>query len=162
LERVYGYINEKQELIIPPYFCYAGHFINGQASVQWQINGKLVGGTIDTQGNIISIDDESPEAVTLDAEGEETPRELTPVERIESSGKYSFVDNNISEEGLILVRNHDGLYGFTDSFGNEVIPCCYPFATAFHNGLAAVSDKFVSDEDLQWANSYFNPNPISF
>ena len=43
-------------------------------------------------------------------------------------------------EGLAAVENADGLYGFIDKTGKEVIPCQYYHAEGFSDGLAVVTD----------------------
>lgn len=40
-----------------------------------------------------------------------------------------------------LVKNRDGLYGYIDTDGNEVIPCKYYKSYGFNNGLALVVDE---------------------
>ena len=64
---------------------------------------------------------------------------------------YSFVDQEF--DGRTLVgEEKDGsiLYGYVDNDGFEIIPCFYPDAIRFGNGLAAVFDGSL------W--SYIDPN----
>lgn len=43
-------------------------------------------------------------------------------------------------EGLSLVKDANGKWGFIDTTGKLVIPCQWKFAQNFHNGLAEVDD----------------------
>lgn len=62
---------------------------------------------------------------------------------------YSYVEN--FSEGMGLVRNREGLYGFIDETGKLVINCKYRLATSFHEGTAAV----VEDEQNKKEHEYF-------
>lgn len=70
-----------------------------------------------------------------------------------SNAKYGYVnirgilsvkavwDNTIAfNEGLAPVMK-DGLWGYVDKSGKNVIPCIYSYAGLFYNGIAAVSDS---------------------
>ena len=56
---------------------------------------------------------------------------------IDLSDRYNWVGN--FADGLAVVRNADGLHGFIDRQGNEVIPARFRSASSFSEGLAAVS-----------------------
>lgn len=53
-------------------------------------------------------------------------------------GKYKYIGT--FSEGLALVRNTNGLFGYINKKGKEVIPCKYPDAVDFSEGLAIVSN----------------------
>ncbi len=52
--------------------------------------------------------------------------------------KYKLIGN--FSEGLAKVLNQDGLYGYINKKGNEVIPCGYQRVNDFNEGLAGVSN----------------------
>lgn len=53
--------------------------------------------------------------------------------------KYTFLGD--FKEGLAVVRNRSGLYGYIDKRGKEVIPCQFTNAKSFSEGLAAVKNS---------------------
>ena len=57
------------------------------------------------------------------------------------AGKWKFVDDFY--DGLALVKNIKGKYGFIDKTGKLVIPCRWNFVHffPFSDGLAAVADE---------------------
>ena len=57
------------------------------------------------------------------------------------SGKYGLDIPNAAyffDEGLVCVENEDGLWGFLDENGREVIPCQFDDSAWFYGGLAEV------------------------
>lgn len=52
------------------------------------------------------------------------------------------------EDGLILVKDHDGKHGYINTDGEEMIPCVYEDGARFEYGLAPVAN--LSEEDKKW------------
>jgi len=48
---------------------------------------------------------------------------------------------NEFKEGLALVKNKEGFYGYINEHGNEILPCVYSEAHSFSEGLALVRFK---------------------
>lgn len=71
--------------------------------------------------------------------------------------KYTLIEE--LNDNRALVKDMNGLYGYIDASGNEVIPCKYYNAHSFNDGLALVvdekKDKFVID---QHGTKVFNCN----
>lgn len=66
--------------------------------------------------------------------------------------KYLLI--NEFHNNRVLVKNRDGLYGYIDADGNEVIPCKYYKAYGFNNGLALVIDEdenrfFINQDEIK-------------
>ena len=69
----------------------------------------------------------------------ELKRAIDPTPKIDSYGKMSLQQfNSINSEGLAVLKVN-GLYGFIDKTGTEVIPLKYDKASNFVDGLAEVS-----------------------
>lgn len=72
---------------------------------------------------------------------------------------YDFYD------GYAVVVNKDGLYGYIDEYGNEVIPCKYEYAYPFENSHAQIKDEngygYIDKEEKElFSNRY--PTPFYF
>ena len=52
------------------------------------------------------------------------------------------------EDGLILVKDHNGKHGYINTDGEEMIPCIYEDGAHFEYGLAPVAN--LSEEDKKW------------
>ena len=106
-----GYINEKGEEIIPCQFKFAGRFKNGIADV-WSANRNMNDNPeqIDTIGNFIN----------------------------KQNDKQHFVDVMYFLDGIALVKNYDGKWGFIDKSGHEIIACQFDNAGHFSAGIAPV------------------------
>lgn len=118
LDGGWGYINKKGEKVISGNFDAVDNFHNGTAKVT--INDKF--GFINKQGKIIL-------PIVYDKILEREPDVYTG----------EFVDKEVLGNGLLLVKKN-GLYGYIDCDKTiELIPCIYTHASAFKEGLAAVS-----------------------
>lgn len=53
--------------------------------------------------------------------------------------KYKYVKN--FHEGLAVVQNYEGKYGYIDQTGKEVISCQFSYADDFEDGLAMISEN---------------------
>ena len=56
-------------------------------------------------------------------------------------GYYGNADSGFTAEGLAVVENDEGLYGYINQYGEIAIPCQYQAACAFQEGVAAVQNQ---------------------
>ncbi len=75
--------------------------------------------------------------------GEGTAYYNSNLEQITEYGRYAYIDDNYVDvsdyefyDGLARVKSLDGLYGFINSKGEEVVECAYNYLGFFHEGLA--------------------------
>ncbi|WP_128548725.1 protein kinase domain-containing protein [Larkinella soli] len=112
----YGYVDANGEWKIPPRFDRASNFRKGQARVV--LNGRPM--AINRRGKCISGCEEKPQ----ESIGQVVPAK-TPVGPV--------------ADKTLHPKEKNGLYGFFDGEGNEVIRCKYQNAKEFSEGLAAVN-----------------------
>lgn len=60
---------------------------------------------------------------------------------------YEWVSASI-EDGLLLVKDHNGKHGYINTDGEEMIPCVYEDGARFEYGLAPVAN--LSEYDKKW------------
>lgn len=137
--KLFGFINERGETVIPHKFTNAHEFSEGLAAVadgdKW--------GFIDTTGKWVF----KPQFVWGDAfvDGHSLVRVGTQPDvdyaLIDRKGRIKFQINTLHaktpQDGLILVQQGDK-WGHVDYEGNIVIPATYVAAFSFSEGLAAV------------------------
>lgn len=56
-------------------------------------------------------------------------------------GYYNNAGDGFTAEGLAVVENDEGLYGYINQYGEIAIPCQYQAARAFQEGVAAVQNQ---------------------
>jgi len=138
-ECVWGYIDTVGNVAVAPKFSFAEKMINGVGFVEQ--DGKK--GAIDSKGEfILNCTYDDLEFL------ENTQNQIFKV--FQSSSKFGLIDTlaqiridlkynkigDYSEERLAVSEN--GLWGFTDLEGNEIIKCRYRKVQKFQEGLAAV------------------------
>lgn len=141
----YGYINEERELVIPCNYSEAFSFSNGYAKVTTEFGDS---GFINKEGKFTYSHDivepyDNPENVTP------LPKEWVKKNDLSTKKPFTYdFSGNPQEicslyfkEGLALVIGNNGKFGFINSKGELVIPCKWPSAYNFHDGLAFVSDE---------------------
>ncbi len=141
----YGYINEERELVIPCNYSEAFSFSNGYAKVTTEYGDS---GFINKEGKFTYSHDivepyDNPENVTP------LPKEWAKKNDLSTKKPFTYdFSGNPQElcslyfkEGLALVIGNNGKFGFINSKGELVIPCKWPSAYNFHDGLAFVSDE---------------------
>ncbi len=135
----WGYMDTLGRMVVPPQFSYARDFVNGVAIVECQ--GKW--GMIGKRGNILA------------------PCEYDGIDFLENTNqrivrtyvhnpKYGLIDTlgqlaveavyddiGFFNEGRLAVKRN-GLWGFVNHEGLEVIPCRFREVLGFSEGLAAV------------------------
>ncbi len=136
----WGYIDPAGEWGIKPQFEYAFGFVDGLAPVQ--VGGKA--GYIDRSGRF-AINPQYENAQEF-SEGRATVQTtdnaaIAVIDRtgrtIVPAGKYDHVQ--AYSEGRAVVTSAQGLHGFIDLSGAEVVPPQFDWAGPFQNGLAPVS-----------------------
>lgn len=144
-----GYIDKSGKVVIKLQFSGARNFSEGLAAVRNK-DWKRGWGYIDKSGNIII--DYKWEFVNDFHEGlavvEDNEKHIYVIDKsgkivFRCGGHYKCVYN--FREGMALVWNVNGLYGFIDKYGNEVIPCKWTFASDFYDGTATVKDDNGKD-----------------
>ncbi|MCI6490961.1 MAG: WG repeat-containing protein [Prevotella sp.] len=138
-DNLWGYINEKGEMVITPKFTKANFFVNGLASVEVG-NSKWF--FIDTNGNIKSGNATFDEAKTF----------YNGYARVKKDGLYGLVDTNINyvippmfyhldnvvANGLLMCKlSSSGKYCYVNTKGEKVIDYQFDDAFPFYDGVAA-------------------------
>ncbi len=135
----WGYIDTSGAVVIPPQYTFAENFVNGTAMVaceeKWgMINPfgkKLIACQYDgieylenTDNKIVKVYLKAPKYGLIDTLGE-----------LKVSAIYDEI-GTFAEDRLSVSR--DGLWGYVNRDGIEVIPCRFKEVRDFNNGLAAV------------------------
>lgn len=63
------------------------------------------------------------------------------IDRTGEKTSWSYIDAEPFSEGLAPVLGLNGLWGFIDKSGNQIIPCKYKDVSSFSEGLASVQTK---------------------
>ena len=118
-----GYMNTEGEIVIPCKYDEALYFIDGLARVMIRKEKKNEGGNSSTTREYSFINDEDETVLDLGSE-------------------YSKVAQGFSN-GILLVKENDGGWGYLDKDGEELIKCDkdIKYATPFINGMAMVYNK---------------------
>ncbi len=120
--KLYGYVDAAGNEVIPCQYHTAGSFRWGVASV-----GRDTGKRIENETSLGPPSSPVYETCLIDRTG----KALT------SFGEFDKIAFDKTGGGLIAVRRN-GLWGFLDAAGNEVVHCRYEDAGAFSEGLAPV------------------------
>lgn len=140
----FGFINKSGKIVIPLVFDAVGSFNEGVAPVQF--NGKW--GYVNKTGDFTI----SPRFSRAD----EFHEGIASVVLSGMSSKSSYINKsgNIlrtfignggkSSEGLIILPNTDGKYGYINNKGKMIIPYQFDAARSFSEGLAAIYKKSES------------------
>ena len=143
-----GYINASGEFIREPDFDRTYDFSNGLASVK--VEGRW--GFVDRSGRFV-IDPQFKKACPF-AEGRAfvfTDENdwtyidlLGKVMRTENTPELREIEESAFSDGLALIKNREGSFGFINRDGEPVIAPQFPAAKAFSDGYAAVkiSDRW--------------------
>lgn len=122
---IYGYIDKMGNEVIPAKFSIAGDFKNGIASVD-------LDKYIDKTGKLLSYNDlrTHDEIVIFSQDEKMGLKHLNG--KIVVPCKYDIVQN--FSEGMAAVCE-ETLWGYVDSFGNNIIPCLYRSVNYYDNGV---------------------------
>ena len=140
-----GYINKSGKVVIEFQFSDAKEFSDGLAAVLDK-DGKRGWGYIDKSGKII-IDyhwdfvNDFHERLAVVKDKEKHTYVIDKTGKIVIVCSRNYKDVYDFSEGMAQVTHVNGLCGYINKYGNEVIPCKWKFATKFQNGLALVHDK---------------------
>lgn len=108
-ERKWGYINLINEVVVPFVYVYFHRFSDGIAEYKIYDPGRnRPRKYVDTLGRIFR--------------------------KYPEKGKYKSVSS--FSEGMAVVSDEEGYFGFLNKQGKEVIPCVYEYARDFHDGFA--------------------------
>ena len=144
----YGFIDEQIDWVVPCEYDFCGHFVDGLAFV-YDKNKRAY--QIDKSGNVHDLPSYDYYEVHNFSDG------LARV-RKDKESNYAYINKEGKEvinvhchhgcgefkEGCAIITNDDGVYGFIDKTGTEVIPCQFDGAGSFHEGLAWVSNGYES------------------
>ena len=92
----------------------------------------------------------NPSIVTLQHQNRELPKislqygedtDLLITEYVEGTKSDKAIEIYNFSEGLACVKKPNGLYGYINKLGEEVIPCIYTSTDDFSEGLAGVVDQ---------------------
>ncbi len=135
----WGYVDTSGTIVVQPQFSFARDFVNEVGIVQYE--GKW--GLVDATDKVL---------IPFDYDGihflENTNNKILRI--YNNDKKYGLIDTlgrvtvnlrydelgGFSEDRLAVKRN--GLWGYVNEEGLEVIPCRFKFVKNFHNNLAAV------------------------
>jgi hypothetical protein len=131
----WGYIDKKGQVVIQPVYGKANRFNQG---VAWALVGELPGEeSLDLTGGYCLINHEG--------------KQLTqPV----FQSAWDFVEGLVKVEIKDTANEHDTKIGFVNIKGEIVIPAVYDYADDFHEGMAVVGTKNVSDDQFLSDNRY--------
>ncbi|MBI2282730.1 MAG: WG repeat-containing protein [Bacteroidetes bacterium] len=141
----WGFLDEKGNVAIPLVYQQVSDFNEGFASVKQ--NDKY--GFINKKGEVVV-------PIKYDASAGMFGSDRVAVKLkkkwwlVDTVGKETKIPHNYKTvsffaDGLAAVENENGLYGYIDINGSEVIPCTYNLTYGFNNDMAEVS---IDQHDL--------------
>lgn len=152
-EGYYGYIDEKWNVVIPCKWVDANDFSEGLAAVN---DGHRYGYINKSGVNVIPC--KWDWAFSFENGLAKVSEEYDDGEELDSfidkRGNVVWEDVSLSE-GLIRVRDSQGMYGYLDENYNVAIPCQWDKADVFCNGMARVS-KRKGNEDSEYIDYLIN------
>ena len=142
---LWGYMNIQGEMVMEPVFVEASHFVDGIAVV-WLTHdqiGKLCGdgNTPPTAKNPIVLatcrEYTTEGQLRLEKIGSNTYARINVNGEVISRFDYAEIDTADADERLTIIERN-GLYGYIDKNGNEMIEPKYADGRPFMNGLGRV------------------------
>lgn len=156
----WGYISPAGEWVIKPQFQVAGKFVDGLAPVR--VGGKA--GYIDRSGRF-AINPQYQMAAEF-SEGRATIQTTgdfaiavidTAGSIVVPAGRYQYVHE--FSEGRAVVASEEGLFGYIDLSGAEVVAPQFEWAGPFQNGLARVAALGKSGDITPTGSFVLDPFP---
>lgn len=146
----FGYINTKDEIVIPAIYVHGFDFYKGVAAVTNDENWDKWG-LIDTKGNVLVPFIYDFIYSNHDEDGIYTVSKDDKVSFIDTTGKllfpFIFDESTSFNEGLcaVAIKDKYGIYkwGYIDKMGKAVTPFTYRSASPVSNGVAIVNKSTI-------------------
>lgn len=147
----FGFINQKNELVIPPVYDFANRFYNGFSLAMK--NGKW--GYLDKDGIAITA--------FKYKEGRNFSEGRAAVAQNMAPTNIEDYDRSGDEFSISIGSGYD--WGFIDENGNEITPIKYRFDASFNNGIAVIDyccgefyDAIINKNGTEIISKFFTPN----